>query len=573
MRPFLSLKKTIMTNRFDIPTLGFGLGLRAKHYPHIFEHRPEVDWFEVISENYMDTDGRPKRNLAKIKEHYPVVMHGVSLSIGTIDPLNSDYLSKLKALADWLQPAWISDHLCWTGNAHKNTHDLLPVPYTEEALTHVVTRIKQVQDILGRPLIIENPSTYFEYNDSTMAECEFIARMAQDSGCGLLLDVNNVYVSCYNHRLNPKDYLDALPMEHVVQIHLAGHHNKGTHIVDTHDGHVVDGVWSLYRYVINKAGMINTMIEWDDKIPEFEVLYAELGKAKQAAKEAREGETLPNFDADLPPRISNAPAEYAKHQERIQTAIHLGDRFDSKPAEWIRPKPNFPAEEQLSVYIKGYRFRLFDVITEEYPVLRQYLGNKAMDNFIKDYINNVPSEWWNASRVITRMPEYASIYEGCDAFARELCDFETAIALLFHAPETRALTPEDLAGMDPETLMDTVLRPRIALKLFAFEHNINAYYQASMDEAELPAAVKEKTYAVVFRHEDAMWRLSLEEMEHALLVRLFAKQKVGDALEALAQSYQLDELALAEKVQRWFARWVRNGVLAAPKSSQQLNAA
>ncbi|MCB1593207.1 MAG: DUF692 domain-containing protein, partial [Alphaproteobacteria bacterium] len=243
--------------------IGFGMGLRPSHYPFIFENKPPLDWFEIISENFMDTGGRPVRKLEQILEDYPVVMHGVSLSIGTVDPLNSDYLQKLKTLASWVNPPWISDHLCWTGIAHKNTHDLLPVPYTEEALKNIVTRIRQVQDFLERPIVLENPSTYLEFTSSTMTEWEFIARMAQESGCGLLLDVNNVYVSCYNHRWDPKTYIDALPLDRVAQIHLAGHTNKGTHIIDTHDDHVIDEVWALYRYAISKAGPVSTMVEWD----------------------------------------------------------------------------------------------------------------------------------------------------------------------------------------------------------------------------------------------------------------------------------------------------------------------
>ena len=182
-------------NTAHFPYLGFGLGLRIPHYAHIFEHAPPVDWFEIISENFMDTDGKAKRNLARIRERYPVVMHGIALSIGTVDPLNSEYLQKLKKLADEINPAWVSDHLCWTGIAHKNSHDLLPVPYTEEALKHIVGRIKQVQDYLERPIALENPSTYLEFKTSHIPEAEFIAAMAQESGCHLLLDVNNVYVS------------------------------------------------------------------------------------------------------------------------------------------------------------------------------------------------------------------------------------------------------------------------------------------------------------------------------------------------------------------------------------------
>jgi uncharacterized protein (UPF0276 family) len=277
-----------MTNRFGYPDLGFGLGLRADHYDRVLEQRPEsVDWFEIISENFIEAHKGYWDFLADVRADYPIVMHGVSMSIGSTDPLRRDYLKKLKTLADFLETPWLSDHLCWTGVQNKNTHDLLPVPYTEEALRHIVGRIKQVQDTLGRRIVLENPSTYLEFKDSEIREWEFLGRMAEEADCSLLLDVNNVYVSAFNHNYDARIYIDAIPADRIVQIHLAGHRNFGTHIIDTHDGHVIDEVWDLYRYTIKTKGAISTLVEWDDHIPEFDVLSAELDKARLAAKTAR----------------------------------------------------------------------------------------------------------------------------------------------------------------------------------------------------------------------------------------------------------------------------------------------
>lgn len=274
-----------MGNVFGYPLLGFGLGLRPDHYDDILESSPQgVEWFEIISENFMEAHQGYRDFLSDLRERYPVVMHGVSLSIGSTDTLNLDYLKKLKNLADFLEPPWISDHLCWTGVNGQNTHDLLPVPYTDDTLQHIVGRIKQVQDILGRNIILENPSTYLEFNSSNIPEWEFLALMAEKSDCGLLLDVNNVYVNCFNHGYNAKTYIDSIPAERIVQIHLAGHKNLGSHIIDTHDNYVVDEVWKLYSYTIKNKGMISTMIEWDDNIPEFSVLIAELKKAVNIVK-------------------------------------------------------------------------------------------------------------------------------------------------------------------------------------------------------------------------------------------------------------------------------------------------
>lgn len=264
--------------------LGFGLGLRTQHYAYILEHRPAVDWFEAITEDYLVPGGKPLHYLNRIREHYPLVMHGVSLSIGSCDPLNTEYLKKVKILAEKIQPAWISDHLCWTGIAGLNMHDLLPLPYTEEALKHVVDRVKQVQDFLGRQILLENVSSYIEYRDSKVTEWEFLTAISEQADCFILLDINNIYVSSVNHHFDPLDYLNAMPIHRVRQFHLAGHKNCGDYIIDTHDAPIIDGVWSLYEQAVKRFGRVATMIERDDDIPEFPVLFAELQQAKKIAE-------------------------------------------------------------------------------------------------------------------------------------------------------------------------------------------------------------------------------------------------------------------------------------------------
>jgi uncharacterized protein len=267
-------------NLWNFPDLGLGVGLRTVHFNHILEHSPDVDWFEIVSENFMDTGGRPLYILDQIAERYPIVMHGVSMSIGSTDPIDFDYLRKLKALATRVNAVWLGDHVCWTGVAGVNGHDLYPIPYNQQTLDFLVQRIRIVQDFLERPLILENPSTYLTFANSTIREEEFLGAMADQSGCGLLLDVNNVYVTCRNHDLDPFAYLDAIPYERVVQIHLAGHTDKGTHCIDTHDGRVIDEVWTLYRDVQRRAGNRATLLEWDADIPDFDEVHAEVLKAR-----------------------------------------------------------------------------------------------------------------------------------------------------------------------------------------------------------------------------------------------------------------------------------------------------
>lgn len=273
-------KPILPSNTLSLPNLGLGLGLRHVHFQHILDTTPEVDWFEIISENFMFSYGKPRHILSQIAEKYPIVMHGVSLSIGSTDPLNKDYLNSLKELASEVQPAWISDHLCWTGVLGTNTHDLLPLPLHEESLKHVISRIQYVQEFLGRPLILENPSTYLRFNDSTIPEAEFLKALVSQTGCGLLLDVNNTYVSCFNSGEDPIAYIESLPHEAIVQIHIAGHQHKGTHIIDTHDREVTDAVWKLYHLAWQRTKGVSTLLEWDSNIPDFEVCLAELHKAK-----------------------------------------------------------------------------------------------------------------------------------------------------------------------------------------------------------------------------------------------------------------------------------------------------
>lgn len=266
-------------NRWGFKDLGVGVGLRTVHFGRILAEHPKVDWFEILSENFMDTGGRPLYVLDQVCERYPVALHGVSMSIGSTDPLNREYLRGLKALAARTRAHWVSDHLCWTGVLGRNTHDLLPMPYTEEALAHTVKRVREVSEILERPLILENPSSYVEFKDSTLTEWEFLKRLATEADCGLLLDVNNVYVSAFNHGFDPRDYIDAIPADRVVQFHVAGHTNKGTHIIDTHSDHALPEVWELYRRAWARTGGAATLYEWDADIPELEVLLAEARKA------------------------------------------------------------------------------------------------------------------------------------------------------------------------------------------------------------------------------------------------------------------------------------------------------
>ncbi len=264
-------------------SLGFGLGLRPVYYPDILEGKPNVDWFEIISENFMVPGGRPLAMLERIRADYPIVMHGVSLSLASTDPLDFDYLRDLKALAKRFEPAWVSDHVAWTGVHGVNLHDLLPIPYTWEALAHVVERVKRVQDYLGRRLVVENASTYVTFRESEMDEWDFVKEMAEQADCLLLLDVNNVFVSGFNHGFDPTRFIESIPVERVAQFHLAGHSDLGTHKIDTHDQPICEDVLRLYEVARRRFGDVAAMIERDDNFPPFPELLGELDRMREIA--------------------------------------------------------------------------------------------------------------------------------------------------------------------------------------------------------------------------------------------------------------------------------------------------
>ena len=268
--------------------LGHGIGLRSKHYGRFLEERPDVEWVEAISENHLAPGGRPNAVLEKVRRDVPVVLHGVSLAIGSVDPLDARHLKALRALVQRIEPAYVSDHLCWGRHQGRYAHDLLPLPFTEEALRLVVDRVRTVQDVLQRQILLENVSSYVQFEESTMTEWEFVRRVAEEADCGILLDVNNIYVSARNHGFDPLDYLAGIPADRVGQLHLAGHSDKGSYLLDTHDAEVPDSVWDLYRAALRKLGRVPALVEWDDHVPPLEEVIAQSDRARRI-----EAEVLP----------------------------------------------------------------------------------------------------------------------------------------------------------------------------------------------------------------------------------------------------------------------------------------
>ena len=435
------------------PFLGHGLGLRREHYAAILAGESAGDWVEAISENYMEVGGRARRILLAVRERYPMTLHGVSLGIGGTDPLDESYLSSLRALADDVEPAFLSDHLCWTGVEGRTSHDLLPLPYTEEALAHVVARVAHAQERLGRPLALENVSSYVGWRVSGMTEWEFVAEVARRSGCGLLLDVNNVYVAATNHGLDPRAYLAAIPPRSVWQLHLAGPSEAGCLLVDTHDHPVRPEVWDLYREAVRRFGPVSTIVEWDDRIPDLAVVRSERDKAAALAAEELAGEAACAASAHVAqpgsgPTGSLSPAVVATAEDgtdpaggpgrpdrrRIEnqdltplplregqrlfldlvtapesvaaTLEQRGERARERVEAVFAGDGRLSGVERLDVYANMYFFRLKDVLGEDFARTATALGEARWHNLVTDYLVAHPPTRWSLRWAGERLPGF-----------------------------------------------------------------------------------------------------------------------------------------------------------------------
>lgn len=543
-----------MTNKFNLPNIGFGMGLRSVHYDHVLHHDTQIDWFEVISENYMDSLGRPRKILQQVRDKYPIVFHGVTLSIAGTDPLSMDYLKQLKTLIEEIDPVWVSDHLCWTGVHGNILHDLLPVPYTEEALKHTVARVKQVQDYLERPLILENPSTYMQFKHSQIDEAEFLKELCIESDCGLLLDVNNVYVSSYNHQLNPFTYIKTLPSERIVQIHLAGHLNKGSHIVDTHDNHVIDEVWHLYDKTCEYHGSIPTMVEWDDNIPEFEVVEAEVLKAKN--KSLR---TAKLFEAEIStPTSNNEKLALVKSFENLQETMLQGDIQECAPKTWVKEKANMSIEEQLSVYIEGYRLRLYDVVEEDYPALKTYLGHQLLEETLYAYIERTPPTHYNLNVYCQNFAKDIKQNEfllKTHPAAADLARFESESSIVFDLEAQEPLSVEELQNLSEDDFAKLSLKLLSSSRIIEFAYQITEIIESVKENKSYGKVNKEKNKILIYQSDYNSLYLPLEDDEAILLDELNQADSINDAFASWLSKETVHSDNIAEKIQSWFKRW------------------
>lgn len=462
------------------PFLGHGLGLRREHYAAILAGESAGDWLEAISENYMAVGGRARAVLRAVRERYPMTLHGVSLGIGGTDPIDEGYLDALKALAAEVEPAWVSDHLCWTGVSGRTSHDLLPLPYTEESLANVVSRVAHVQERLGRILVLENVSSYVGYRVSTMPEWEFVAEVSRRSGCGLLFDVNNVFVSATNHDFDPRTYLAAIPPESVWQLHLAGPSEMGPLLVDTHDHPVRPEVWELYREAVRRFGQVSSLVEWDDHIPDLAVVRAERDKAAAIAAEEQEKEkgSVPfsvltengTDPGDVKTENGTDPGVRVRALREVQgfffelvTAPEgIAKTLDGREAggrtgraavhEIFAGDSRMAAEGRLDAYANMYFFRLRDVLAEDFARTSAVLGEARWHNLVTDYLVAHPPTRWSLRWAGEKLPGFLRGH-ACGAerpWLADLAALEWARNEAFQAVGAEALRGETLLNVHPE---------------------------------------------------------------------------------------------------------------------------
>ncbi|MGH8597151.1 MAG: MNIO family bufferin maturase [Gammaproteobacteria bacterium] len=426
-------------------SLGFGLGLRKEHYADLLESPPAVDWLEVLTENYLVPGGKPLHLLDRICARYPLVMHGVSLSIGATTPLDWVYLRQVRELAGRIEPRWISDHLCWTGTGGINLHDLLPLPFNEQTLRWVSERVRRVQDYLGRQILLENVSSYVSYAHSTIPEWQFISALATDADCRILLDINNVYVSARNHNFDPITYLNAIPRDRVVQLHLAGHHDHGTHIIDTHDSAIVDPVWALYRAARRRFGAVPTMIERDDNIPPLADLVAELDLARRHAADTEVLGEVPATKAECTVSRTSGPS-LASLQRDLQA--HVLDPRRMIPA-CVVSEPPIDRARRVAIYSDGYRLRLIEALGTDYPVLKTLLGEDDFAELAHRYIGAHPSHTRSLRWFGARLGDFLRTTETHRAtpLVTQLARFEWALGEAFDAADAPHATLDDLLAL------------------------------------------------------------------------------------------------------------------------------
>lgn len=581
-----------MAHPRSYPFLGYGVGLRVPHYARALAGALEVDWVEVVSENFFGRGGRPRAVLEAVRRERPLVFHGVSLGVGSLGPPDAEYLERLRELADAFEPAWVSDHVCWTRYAGRQSHELLPLPFTEEALALSIENTQRAQDALRRPLVLENVSSYVGHAASALPEWEFLAELCRRSGCALLLDLNNVIVNAFNHGFSPEAYLAGLPPHAVVQLHLANHSQHPRHKFDDHRGPVPDAVWSLFARALRRFGPVSTLVEWDEDLPSWERLVAERDQAAERARRVlAEGAVAAPLHPH-PPDDAVAPwAAPSPSASPPPSSLEATQRLFFRALTWPRGVRDFARAagdgtrlelqrtfgggtapdplERLDLYANAYFYRLLDAARATFPRLARLAGGAPFHDLMTDFVLECPSNAPDLRRLGERLPAFLR----CHALGRarpllpELAQLELALASALDAEDAEPLTRAELARLPLELWTSLALelvpsaRPLWVLHdLASVVRRCDAGALEGADEAPVDEApASEGLCLLVYRAGHAVHFRSASPLEALALESLRAGTRFGALCERLAQRGAEPQSLLG-----LLERWVDDGLLRAP---------
>jgi len=531
---------------------GFGLGLRTQHYADFLARKQPLDWLEIITDNYLIDGGKPLAVLDVIRRDYPVAMHGVAMSIGASQGVDVPYLQRVKALADRIEPLWVSDHLCWTGPGPEQLHDLYPLPYTDESARHVIAQIRHAQDVLGRRLVLENVSSYVRYRQDSASEWQFLAHIAEEADCLLLVDVNNIYVSSVNHGFDPLTYLHALPAHRVQQIHLAGHSDNGDHIIDTHDHPVAHPVWDLYAQACQRFGAVAAMIERDDHIPPLAELLDEMATARRIAAQHM-ASPEPAAAAALPLAPAVDPLPLAALQR------HFADQVlaDALP----QATPDDPVTGRLPIYHHAYRARLSEVLADTYAKTFLYMGSDSFDAHARAFAVARPPHTRSLNRYGEGLVEALRMQYSDNPELHELAQLDWDLRTRFDSADVPTLETAAAQASDPWTTRPGVLHPSALLRTITT--NVVGVWNAIHTDDDVPEAVALSAPAtlLVWRKGHQPHFRTLDAAEAAWVQALHAGASVHDACAALLGSglWQGDPIVLGG----WLAQLLDDGLVQA----------
>ncbi|WP_462386373.1 MNIO family bufferin maturase [Acidovorax sp. Q11] len=531
---------------------GFGLGLRTQHYADFLAHKQPLDWLEIITDNYLIDGGKPLAVLDAIRRDYPVAMHGVAMSIGAAQGVDLPYLQRVKALADRIEPLWVSDHLCWTGPGPEQLHDLYPLPYTDASARHVITQIRRAQDVLGRRLVLENVSSYVRYRHDSASEWQFLAHIAEEADCLLLVDVNNIYVSSVNHGFDPLTYLNALPAHRVQQIHLAGHSDNGDHIIDTHDHPVAQPVWDWYAQACQRFGAVAAMIERDDHIPPLDELLDEMATARRIAAE-HVGSSEPATAAAMTLAPALDPLPLAAVQR------HFADQV---LADALPPgTPDGPVTGRLPIYHHAYRARLSEVLADTYAKTFLYMGADSFDAHARAFAVAHPPRARSLNRYGEGLVEALRVQYPNNPELHELAQLDWDLRTRFDSADVPTLETAAAQASDTWTTCPGVLHP--SALLHTITTNVVAVWNAIHTDDDVPEAVALHSPAtlLVWRKGHQPHFRTLDATEAAWMQALHAGASVHDACTALLGSglWQGDPTVLGG----WLAQLLDDGLVRA----------